>query len=235
MTEPQTSTAAFRASVTSRLKALAQASGRPINELQREFVIQRFLARVVASSDSPWILKGGTGLLIRLPGARYSQDADLLHPAARLTDAVAELEDVGRAPAGDPFRFVVVGEPVPMVGGITGATVKFAAYLGATVYAHVPVDLSTELPLVAGVDRVTPRAVLDMPTLQALPHSRCIRCRTRSRTRCVPCTRCTGLRRRGCRPRATATWWISSSSSATAPSRPLTPELRSAPSHDGGA
>ncbi|MCA2338907.1 hypothetical protein JF776_26105, partial [Mycobacterium avium] len=40
-------------------------------ELIRQFVIQRFIARLFTDTDStPWVVAGGTGMLIRMPGAR---------------------------------------------------------------------------------------------------------------------------------------------------------------------
>jgi hypothetical protein len=71
MSMPSLSAASFRASVRDRLKTESKKCGRPVKELQREFVLQRFLSRVFAAADSPWVLKGGAGLLIRLPGSRY--------------------------------------------------------------------------------------------------------------------------------------------------------------------
>jgi len=163
------SPAAFARSVRDRLKAASQQTGRRINELEREFVLQRFLARIFAESDSPWILKGGIGLLVRLPGARYSQDLDLLHPATELGAALADLGRLAEGPhEGDPFRFVLGPQQI-MRGGVTGATVQVEAYLGATVFARFPIDLSTELDFVAGVERKSPRPVLEIPGLAPLP------------------------------------------------------------------
>lgn len=61
---------AFRGAVESRLKVQAgQAGSRPFVELRREFIYQRFLARVFdGGGASLWVLKGGVGLLARLPG-----------------------------------------------------------------------------------------------------------------------------------------------------------------------
>jgi Nucleotidyl transferase AbiEii toxin, Type IV TA system len=123
MSMPSLSAAAFRASVRDRLKTEAKKSGRPVKELQREFVLQRFLSRVFAAADSPWVLKGGAGLLIRLPGARYSQDLDLLHPSENLETAIEELKELSRGPGGDPFSFVV-RDPVKMSGGVTAVKVN---------------------------------------------------------------------------------------------------------------
>lgn len=162
------SAAAFRASVRDRLKTEAKKSGRPVKELQREFVLQRFLSRVFAAADSPWVLKGGTGLLIRLPGARYSQGLDLLHPSENLETAIEELKELSRGPGGDPFSFVV-GDPVKMSGGVVGVKVKVDTYLGTTLYCPFPIDLSTELPFVAQVEHRRPRPVLEVPGVDPLP------------------------------------------------------------------
>ena len=56
---PSLSAAAFRASVRDRLKTEAKKCGRPVKELQREFVLQRFLARVFAAADSPGSSRAG--------------------------------------------------------------------------------------------------------------------------------------------------------------------------------
>jgi predicted nucleotidyltransferase component of viral defense system len=73
---------AFRRSVADRVRAQAPARGRTANQLRREFVLQRFLARIFTEPDAPWILKGGTAMLARLPDARHSRDVDLYRPGA---------------------------------------------------------------------------------------------------------------------------------------------------------
>lgn len=70
--EGYSSPLAFRTAVADRLKTAARRQGRRPAELRREFLFQRFLARLFASTDNPWVLKGGTGLLVRLPGATSS-------------------------------------------------------------------------------------------------------------------------------------------------------------------
>ncbi|KXX62428.1 hypothetical protein AZG88_29450 [Rhodococcus sp. LB1] len=46
--------------------------------VRRRFVIARFLTRVFDADPDGWILKGGIGMMVRLPQARYSKDIDLL-------------------------------------------------------------------------------------------------------------------------------------------------------------
>lgn len=167
MNSDERAPAAFATSVRARLKAEAARRKRPMNQLEREFVLQRFLARVFADSTSPWVLKGGTGLLIRLPDARHSQDLDLLHPSTDLPTAVAELRELSRR-GEDPFTFTV-GAPVAMSGGVDGAKVQVDVSLGARFFHRFPIDVSTALPFIARVERHRPPPVVEVPGVGPLP------------------------------------------------------------------
>ncbi|WP_330257044.1 hypothetical protein OG874_22245 [Nocardia sp. NBC_00565] len=92
MTSP--SPAAFKASLKSRIQTQAKQTRRPAAALRREFFMQRFLARVFDDPAAPWIVTGGGGLLVRLPGARSSQDLDLIRTDTEITDAIDELRRV---------------------------------------------------------------------------------------------------------------------------------------------
>lgn len=48
-----TTATAFRRAVEDRLKREAKARGRPLEELRREFLFQRFLALVFSAPDRP--------------------------------------------------------------------------------------------------------------------------------------------------------------------------------------
>lgn len=87
---------AFRRALDERLKKQARLRGQPLEQLRREFLFQRFLAMIFAVPNSPWVLKGGASLLMRLPAARFSRDLDLLYTGNPTPDrAIAEL----RAPS----------------------------------------------------------------------------------------------------------------------------------------
>lgn len=168
MTNPPKTPTAFKTSVRDRLKTRAKSTGRPFNELEREYLLQRFLARVFADPESPWILKGGTGLLARLPGARHSQDIDLLHRTQSLDAAADDLRRLAAIDVGDPFRFVL-SDAVAMTGTVSGAQIRVTAYLGATEFGRFPIDLSTELAFVAEVERYRPTPVIEVPDVAPLP------------------------------------------------------------------
>lgn len=175
MTDPETgyvSAAAFRRAVADRLRTEAARRQRPVNELRREFLYQRFLARVFADPDAPWVLKGGVGLLARLADARHSRDIDLYHPGLQIeiATAVQDLTAAAGVAIGDHLRFVV--EASRPIQGVDAAAVRIAAYTGATVFDRFTVDLSIHLRPLTGIDRIKPAHVLDLPGLPDLPQLR---------------------------------------------------------------
>jgi len=99
---------------------------------------------------------------------RHSQDIDLLHPDAELAAAVAELRRVADIGGLDPFTFTV-GEPTSMLGGVAGATGRITVSLGAAVLDRFPLDLSTGLEPVAGLERHQLQPMVEMEDVAALP------------------------------------------------------------------
>ena len=159
----------FRQAITQRIKSQAARTGRSAHELRREFLYQRFLARVFhPSSGDQWVLKGGVGLLIRLPIARFSQDIDLYNTSHGLTDAVANLRACVAIPDLDPLTFQI-GQATRMSGAVIGATITVEAYLGATMFGNFTIDLSTDLGHVGAVDRIRPAHVIDIDDISQPP------------------------------------------------------------------
>jgi Nucleotidyl transferase AbiEii toxin, Type IV TA system len=158
---------AFRRSLNDRIRERAKVGARNTQQLHREFLLQRFLARVFAAPGGSWILKGGTGLLVRIPGARHSKDVDLLNPEALALDAVDELRALAAISIGDPFTFVL-GTPTEMTGA-AGLRVPVEAFLEATRIDGFTVDLSIDRHPVSRLERVHPHPVVEMPGLAVLP------------------------------------------------------------------
>ncbi|WP_433010898.1 nucleotidyl transferase AbiEii/AbiGii toxin family protein [Kribbella sp. CA-294648] len=174
--EPYRNATAFRAGVETRLKAEARANPRlALQDLRRQFVLQRFLARVFAEPDTRWVLKGGAGLIVRIPGARHSNDLDLVNPQPNvlLDEAVADLRALAEyVPTGDFFRFEIAdpsygtGQDVDHVI----AQVKVIPYLGTAEYAgRFPIDLSLNQRKAEPVELVQPRPIVDLPGTEPLP------------------------------------------------------------------
>ncbi len=166
--DPYRGDEAFRRAVSDRLRTQATHRNRPVNQLRREFVFQRFLARVFADTDAQWILKGGAAMLARLPDARHSRDVDLYHPdqGAEFVDALAALTGALDRHRIDRLRFAV--EKTRMIDDHS-ADLHVATYIGAAVLDRFTVDLTVHLRPVVGVENVVPEHVLDLPGLPDLP------------------------------------------------------------------
>lgn len=173
--EPYRNPAAFRTGVEARLKAETRANpARRLEEVRRQFLLQRFLARVFADPETGWVLKGGTGLLVRVPDARHSNDIDLLYlePDALLDDAFSDLRRrADMPPDGDLLRFELAD---PRRGGGQGvehvvAQIKVIAYLGVIEYGRFPIDLSLNQRVADPVERRRPRPVVELPGSGPLP------------------------------------------------------------------
>lgn len=151
-----------------RLKTEAKARGRSLEELRREFLFQRFLALIFSAPTGPWVLKGGASLLMRLTGARFSKDLDLLHLGELSPElAILELRELTAAREGDHLTFVVEnGVQYSTANPIVKISVT--AYIGAR-YGQFPIDLAQELHLIAAPERIRPRPVVDLPGLRELP------------------------------------------------------------------
>jgi hypothetical protein len=75
------SASAFKTSLETRLKALAEQRGVPLHTLRLKVVIERLLARFFHAPSPIWLLKGGFALELRYrPRARTTKDVDLLLP-----------------------------------------------------------------------------------------------------------------------------------------------------------
>lgn len=125
-----------RKSIEAHLKTQSANTGIEQHKLRRQFTLSRFLARVFATDPDGWILKGGTGMMVRLPNARHSKDIDLL--ATRTSDAIASLRAVGQDDF-DHFRFDIISER--QLAEDRGTTLSVAARLGTQVFDKFSIDI----------------------------------------------------------------------------------------------
>lgn len=104
---------AFRRALEDRLRLIAEKEKLPIERLRREVAFDRFLARLFAGENAPWILKGGYALELRIKEARVTKDIDLalrevLGKDKPLHEAIlAALEKAAVADLADFFVFEI--------------------------------------------------------------------------------------------------------------------------------
>jgi len=159
---PYRTAEAFDAALKDRLQSAAKDSVYELTELRRQFAYDRLLARVFTADPDRWVLKGGSGLLARIPGqARHSKDIDLYF-RGELDDAVAALRDVGSDDAfGDFFTFDFSPNRGQFGDGAAGMNLSVTAFLGDKEFQAFTVDLvissnATKAPdLVAGLAPVS--------------------------------------------------------------------------------
>jgi len=109
------SATAFRVALEDRLKRLAQEENIDLQRVRRQAAFDRLLCRLFKEPESPWLLKGGYAMELRLKTARTTRDMDLalkqLPMPTRDWDANAStvleaLREVGQLDLKDFFTFI---------------------------------------------------------------------------------------------------------------------------------
>lgn len=136
---------------------------------------ERFLSRIfIEGESSRWVLKGGTSILARVPGARSTQDIDLLRAGSNGLDAdLQELKALATTDLGDHYRFeyhsqqmITATEAQPYVDGYR---VTFDTYLGVKKKSPLRVDLVSGVEATDQVTTLTRTSPLDLPRLVSHP------------------------------------------------------------------
>ena len=168
---PYESPRAFDAALKDRLKAAANESVYTLAELRRQFAYDRLLARVFTARPDWWILKGGGGLLARIPGqARHSMDIDLFY-RGELDTAVADLEDLAADDSfGDFFTFDISRNPAQFTEGAAGLNLSVAAFLGETEFQRFNIDLVISSNMTKEPDRVAGLEPVRIPGLRVVDY-----------------------------------------------------------------
>jgi hypothetical protein len=141
-----------------------------INERIRLEYFNRFLSRIFSEgAGSEWLLKGGTGMLARVPSARTTLDIDLYRDGFTLVQALADLRRLVDIDLGDHFRFEYAGH-MHAIGGeeqpyTEGYQVAFDVSIGARRKGSIHVDLAVGAGLTADVVTVEPASALELPRL----------------------------------------------------------------------
>ena len=108
--------AALRAALEIRLNTMAAEQGLDLQRLRRQVAFDRLLCRLFRHADSPWLLKGGYAMELRIRSARTTRDIDLgllkMPGGAKEWDALAVrnlLADAASLDHEDGFAFAIGG------------------------------------------------------------------------------------------------------------------------------
>src|SRR5664280_1707921 len=145
---------ALWAAATDRAKTEAVSRGANSGALLRQFVNDRFLARVFNVPNAPWVLKGGTAVLARVADARTTKDVDLLGELDDIDVALERLRSAAAVDLGDHFRFIITGHDRTVVGTGQPHVDGYRVHVGLTCTNDGPVVAGDDEPEVgAEVDR----------------------------------------------------------------------------------
>ena len=147
-----------------------------VGERIRLEYFRRFLSRIFSEGESSeWVLKGGTGMLARVPSTRSTLDIDLYRRGFTLTQALADLRRLAQLDLGDHFRFVYTRH-TDTIGGdddqpyIDGYRVTFDVYVGVQKKGALHVDLAIGAGLTGPVTTLEPAGALPLPRLTSNPY-----------------------------------------------------------------
>lgn len=162
--------AAFRRALDDRLKAQARAEGVLVGNLRRRFLLECYLARIFSLPGDHWVLKGGSGLAVRLPGARHTKDLDLchLHDQADADACIHALRAAGRQDERDPFVFTVTNH-ARMTGLGGGYKLSVECTLGGRVYETFQIDLTFNLDFIGEVEILERALPVQIGDIQSPP------------------------------------------------------------------
>lgn len=117
----------FRVALEHRLQKHAADSGINLQRLRRTVAFNRFLARIFADRISPWVLKGGYAMELRIHSARATLDVDLSFRGSPKSGAEAQtdylqrlLANAAKADLGDFFEFQIGGVRMELDGPLYG-------------------------------------------------------------------------------------------------------------------
>ncbi|CAN5759942.1 hypothetical protein BH24DEI2_BH24DEI2_10520 [soil metagenome] len=137
------SPAAFRQALDAQLNNWARERQTNVNRLRTQLAFERLLARLFATGEERWVLKGGYALELRLgERARATRDLDLNVPPPAFDDVLSELRDAAERDQGDFFRFTLREDKRPLAGPPLGGHRFFVeAWLDERVFARFPLDV----------------------------------------------------------------------------------------------
>lgn len=142
----------------------AKASPQDTNRAIAGFYFHRLLCRVFSDPKQHFVLKGGLGMLARVPDARSTRDIDLSTDALSAEEAVEDLRRLAAIDLGDFVAFRFEGaERIRLDDGYrSGHKVTFVPLLGGRPMQRVSVDLVADSIPCGTPDRVSPADRLDI-------------------------------------------------------------------------
>jgi predicted nucleotidyltransferase component of viral defense system len=154
----------FRKALEERLRQRAENESQPITRLRKRVVFERCIVRLQQYSNSPWVLKGGFALELRLGNmARMTNDMDLTADldlfeagTTSLSTVSARLREDLQKENEDRFKFILAEdrkEQLP-TQGVTTFRFTVEARLDGRMFEAIKVDVGIGDPLIPPIEEI---------------------------------------------------------------------------------
>jgi len=206
---------AFRRALEARLLGQSLKEGVDKQRLRRKVAFDRLLARLFANveKESPWVLKGGYAMELRIQSARTTKDIDLTLRSGRVAASDADqqskqlrelVQEFSSASLPDYFQFLV-GQAMLELGGAPGGGYRYPieARMDGRMFTKFHLDIGIGDEILTPLEVINGWIGLDSQVSRH-PRSRCFRASSNGQKSSTP----TRARAREDRIHASKIWWI---------------------------
>lgn len=161
----------FRRALEDRLNRASKAEGVDIQRLRRDVAFSRFLSRLFTNPKSPWVLKGGYAMQLRVNQARTTKDVDLAmrdmklssrDPLERNSAILEMLQEHAEIDLDDFFIFIIVDPKTDLDGPpYGGARFHVEARLDGRSFEKFHLDIAMGDVWLEPFENLRPREWLD--------------------------------------------------------------------------
>ena len=152
---------AFRRALEDRLRAQSLASGVALVRLRKMIAFDRFLARLIATQNDMWILKGGLALQLHLgTRARTTKDVDVLLQIAH-QNVHQLLVQAASLDAGDWFQFEVTPSAEDVPDHFGGLRFYSQSLLDGRPFERFHIDVGIGDPILEPAEHLAMPALLE--------------------------------------------------------------------------
>lgn len=141
------------------LKRAVRSRGGDPGDGYRQALRDRFLCRVFSDPEARFILKGGSGLLARIPDGRATRDIDFATAARESSEsALAAIVGLAGRDMGDflTFRLDKWAESLDENGYSRLLKLRFKTFMGHEEKDPILIDLSLDCSITKPAERITP-------------------------------------------------------------------------------
>ncbi|MCZ9309742.1 nucleotidyl transferase AbiEii/AbiGii toxin family protein [Corynebacterium uberis] len=154
--------------ISSALKEEAKSKGKSVTDAYNQFFRETFL-NLVMESQSGWVLKGGSGIYCRIPGARQTKDLDLYrqeNPTSSWESAEILVDTMNGKRTG-PYEFRLSHPKSTRSGGaVESERISVSVRYGVehNELVHFTVDVSGDIKAADVVEPLTVSATFEVVT-----------------------------------------------------------------------